>query len=111
MYPSDYGYATSGGNSTNRASCMSKELYNWQDNSYSDCYNNDWIHNLSSESQWTMSPYTEFSYRIFTVINYTGFVYFDDAYFGYAVRPVVHLKSTIKITSGTGSSTDPFILG
>ena len=29
MYPSDYGYATAGGTTTNRASCLAKELYNW----------------------------------------------------------------------------------
>ena len=29
MYPSDYGYATSGGTTTNRASCLAKEIYNW----------------------------------------------------------------------------------
>ena len=29
MYPSDYGYATSGGSSTNRASCMAQAFYNW----------------------------------------------------------------------------------
>ena len=29
MYPSDYGYATAGGTTTNRESCLAKELYNW----------------------------------------------------------------------------------
>ena len=28
MYPSDYGYATSGGSTTDRATCLAKELYN-----------------------------------------------------------------------------------
>ena len=108
MYPSDYGYATSGGSSTNRASCMSKELYSWEDNSYSDCKNNDWLL-ITYYSQWTMSPRAVFSDRVFTVVT-TGYVYYDDAYFSYAVRPVVHLKSTIKIASGTGSSDSPYVL-
>ncbi len=108
MYPSDYGYATSGGSSTNRASCMAKELYNWDSTNYSDCKNNDWLYN-SSAGQWTISPLVASS--VFRIVT-DGFV--DVAYYAsltYAVRPVVHLKSTIKITSGTGSSTDPFILG
>ncbi|MBD9098072.1 hypothetical protein EGP98_00490, partial [bacterium] len=109
MYPSDYGYATSGGSSKNRASCMGKELYNWDDSSYSDCKNNDWLYN-SSTTQWTMSPRADNAYRVFSVII-AGYVYDDDANRNRAARPVVHLKSTIKITSGTGSSTDPFILG
>ena len=41
MYPSDYGYATVGGTTTNKSSCRSKELSNWNDSSFSDCKNND----------------------------------------------------------------------
>ena len=109
MYPSDYGYATSGGSSKNRASCMAKELYNWDDSSYSDCKNNGWLYN-SSQYQWTMSPRADDSYYVFNV-NPAGFVSYSYAYNYLAGRPVVHLKSTINITGGTGSSTDPFILG
>ncbi len=36
MYLSDYGYATSGGATTNRASCLAKELTKWDDSSVSD---------------------------------------------------------------------------
>lgn len=43
------------GSSTNRASCMTKELYNWlYSNSSSECYDNDLISYLSS-LKWTMS--------------------------------------------------------
>ena len=109
MYPSDYGYATSGGNSRNRASCMAKELYSWDDSSYSDCKNNDWLLNTSTV-QWTMSPRADNSYNVFYV-NYAGFVYTDDARYTRAGRPVVHLKSTIKVISGSGTTSSPFILG
>ena len=109
MYPSDYGYATSGGSSANRASCMSKELFNWSDNSHRDCPNNDWLYN-SSQHQWTMSPRADLFYRVF-IVSYTGFVSCSSVFGALVIRPVVHLKSTIKITGGTGSSTDPFILG
>ena len=111
MYPSDYGYATSGGSSKNRASCMTKELYQWKvyNNDYCDCPNNDWLYN-SSQYQWTISPRADYSNHVFLIID-IGFVSSGIAKNAFAVRPVVHLKSTIKITSGTGSSTDPFILG
>ena len=108
MYPSDYGYATSGGSSTNRASCMGKELYSWSDSSYSDCKNNDWLLNTST-IQWTMSPRANFSFGVFRV-NTDGYVNGTSAYNAYADRPVVHLKSTIKIASGTGSSDSPYVL-
>ena len=109
MYPSDYGYATSGGSSASRSSCLAKELYGWKESSYSDCKNNDWLYN-SSHYQWTMSPRADYSGYVFFV-DTDGFVnsYIAYSYF-YTTHPVVHLKSTINITGGTGSSTDPFIL-
>ena len=109
MYPSDYGYATSGGSSTNRASCMAKKLYNWDSSSYSDCKNNDWLYN-SSTDQWTMSPRADNSDYVFLVTT-AAFVGNTYALNTFVASPVVHLKSTINITGGTGSSTDPFILG
>ena len=109
MYPSDYGYATSGGSSKNRASCMGKELYNWDDSSYSDCKNNDWLYN-SSQSQWTMSPRADYFNMVF-LVNTAGGVYDFNAYITSAGRPVVHLKSTIKVISGSGTTSSPYILG
>ena len=108
MYPSDYGYATSGGSSTNRATCMAKELYNWDSGSYSDCKNNDWLL-PSSGAKWSLSPYSSNSNGVFAV-GYRGNIGCSDPYNTFGVWPVVHLKSTIKITGGTGSSTDPFVL-
>ena len=112
MYPSDYGYATSGGSSKNRASCMAKALWNWYDSeySYSDCYNNDWLYN--SENQLTISPRADLSDYVFGVKE-GGFVggYSADDYRASALSPVVHLKSTIKVISGSGTTSSPYILG
>ena len=109
MYPSDYGYATSGGSSTNRASCMSKNLYDWYYSSYSDCKNNDWLLNTST-TQVAMSPHADSSNNVFEVGN-TGYVTSIPAADTGAVRPVVHLKSTIKVISGSGTTSSPYILG
>ena len=107
MYPSDYGYATSGGSSTNRASCMAKELINWYDD---DCKNNDWLLN-TLQHQWTMSPCADDSGHVFVVFD-TGYVDKSTAVdVGFKDRPVVHLKSTIKVISGSGTASSPFILG
>ncbi len=108
MYPSDYGYATSGGTTTNRASCLAKELYKWYDSSVSDCKNNDWMYN-SSLWQWAISPRDDYSYAIFYV-RPTGFVSSDYAFYPHAARPVVHLKSTIKVITGLGTKESPYIL-
>ena len=70
MYPSDYGYATSGGSTSDRTSCLNKELYNWNSSSYKDCTNNNWLYH-SGTAQWTISPYaySSFAYSVFSVYN------------------------------------------
>ena len=109
MYPSDYGYATSGGSSTNRNSCLAKELYNWDSSGYSDCKNNDWMYN-GNIWQWTMSPRADSSFNVFYVYG-AGYVSINFAGNTYAGRPVVYLKSTIKVISGSGTTSSPYILG
>ena len=107
MYPSDYGYATSGGSPTNRESCLAKELYNWDSSSYSDCKNNDWL--LYSSTQWTMAPDSGYSYDVFRVCS-AGDVNFNIARDTIAVRPVLALASTVGITGGTGTFSNPYQL-
>ena len=105
MYPSDYGYATSGGTTNDRHTCLNKELYNWD--SVSDCYNNAWI--FSSTSQLTFTPHTpDFSSVFF--LRSTGDVITTNSGWAGGVRPVVFLKSNIKIVDGDGSSNNPFVL-
>ena len=106
MNPSDYGYATSGGSTTNRQACLNKELYNWD--SVSDCYQNDWLYN-SSTHQWMLTnvPYSSYSSIVFYV-NSSGIVGHYGACNAYGVRPVVYLKSTVKITGGEGTSASPY---
>ena len=109
MYPSDYGYATSGGSTTDRATCLNTVLYNWNGSSVSDCKNNDWL--LKNSWQWTIFPGATSSYASGAAFvasdgNINGVV---ACYYG-GVRPVVYLTSNVKIASGTGSQDDPFIL-
>ena len=106
IYPSDYGYATSGNSSTTRATCLAKELYNWD--GASACYQNDWL--FKSSYMWSLSPRSSDGYIVFGVRS-GGYVRNYVASFTYGVWPVVYLKSTIKVTTGTGSSDSPFILG
>ena len=109
MYPSDYGYATSGGTTTNRASCLAKELYSWYDSNYIDCKNNDYLYN-SSLYQWTITPNSSSSNGVFYVVT-TGVVYLYSAYYsGNSASPVLYLKSTVEITGGDGTSGNPYTL-
>ncbi len=107
MYASDYGYATSGGSTTDRAACLAKELYYWYGSS-SDCKNNDWLFD-SSSYQWTLTPRSSYSNNVFNVYNY-GILNGNLAYAGNGARPSIYLKSNIAISGGDGSESNPYTL-
>ena len=108
MYPSDYGYATSGGSTTNRKACLAEDLSNWYSSSYSDCKNNDWLFN-SSTAQWTLTPDSSGSTGVFRVDN-TGYVLNYRAGISLGVRPSVYLTSNVSISGGDGTMNNPYIL-
>ena len=106
MYPSDYGYDTSGNSTTDRATCLSKGLYNWD--SASDCYSNDYLYK-SGYGQWTLTPRSSNSSPVFYVCI-SGCVSSIGAGNTSAVRPAAFLKSNISISQGDGSSSNPYQL-
>ena len=119
MYPSDYGYASVGGSTTNKSSCRAQALYNWNSSSYSDCKNNDWVYKSqliiwgSNKNEWLISPRASYSYdasHLGTVgyVNANILIYYSK----FAIRPTFYLDSSvIKIVGGTGTSTDPYHIG
>ena len=110
MYPSDYGYATSGGTTTNRATCMATKLYDWDGSGVSDCYSNDYLYK-SSYGQWTLTHGSKACWHAFMVTS-DGYVehYDDGVYNALGIRPTLYLKSNITISSGDGSSITPYNL-
>ena len=102
MYLSDYGYATSGGSTSDRSACLAKKLYDW------DCNNNDYLFK-SGYYQWTLVPDSDSAAIIFSV-NSGGFAYSIGANATFGVRPVAFLKSNISIAAGTGTSSEPYQL-
>ena len=105
MYPSDYGYATSGGSTTNRETCLNTELYNWDD--YDDCFNNDWLY--TGSHQWTLTPNSSISNYVFSVRSY-GTVLSGNANGRCDVFPALYLNSNVKISGGEGTESSPFTL-
>ena len=107
MYPSDYGYATDGG-STGRDACLSINL-NICINS--DCRENNWLYD-SSAAQWTLTP-EPYSAFVFTVSD-NGCLGANNAFNQHneytATYPAAYLSSNVKITGGTGTSSDPYQL-
>ena len=108
MYPSDYGYATSGGTTTNRATCIATSLSYEGWGKASDCKNNDYL-SKSSYNQWTLTPGYSSSSTVFSV-EMRGSVDGRDPYYTIGVRPATYLKSNISISQGDGSSSNPYQL-
>ena len=111
FYPSDYLYATSGGNATNRQTCLGLGMYtDWSNSSYANCKDNDWL-KPASGSTWTLSPGASSSanYSV-NRVDSSGYVSGNGAVFANGVSPVIFLKSTISITGGEGTSTNPYTL-
>ena len=116
MYSSDYGYATSGGGTDDRNTCLNTPVTSWYDYyneeepvHHPDCYENDWL--LPSTIDWTISPIanSDDSYNVFGVYS-RGFVGYDSADTAGGVRPSVYLKPDVFVTSGNGSTEAPYIL-
>jgi len=89
----DYGYATS------------NDYYSTQLSSYNTAASTNWLFNGKERILGNHS-----------IINYNGAVLKDyygeaDNVAGFPVRPVVYLNSQVYILSGSGTESDPFILG
>lgn len=108
IYPSDYGYATSGENTTSREICLITALFNWNSASFSDCKNNDWLYN--GDEKWTITPGSQ-SYLAFHVDN-DGHIYASSDGLGELrdVYPTVYLSSSVAITGGEGTEQNPYTL-
>ena len=96
MYVSDFGYAISPEKWT---TALYEENYGTDNWLYLDDY--EWLLSCSADD-------TDFAF--FVRSDYGGFVSYDLVYNAYAVRPSFSLASTATISSGTGTSTDPFVL-
>ena len=95
MYPSDYAYTFANG---------------VDDKCYTDTYNcntsiSSWLYK-SGTTQWTVSPSSSLAYYVFYVST-SGYVSNVNANYGNVVRPVVYLKSDIKLQGG-GTSGEPY---
>ena len=108
LYPSDYGYATAGGSTTTRSDCIETvSTSNWAN----DCKDYNWL-KPSNGSRWLLTPESSKYNTGFYCHANNGNIYmtsYIDS--GYNIFPTVYLKSEVIISGGTGSSSDPYIIG
>ena len=76
---------------------------------YSTCANSNWMVNSSYNYWWTLSSYAGDSSRVFGVISYGGVGSSNAGNSDGAVRPVVYLSSSVKL-SGSGTSSNPYTI-
>ena len=96
MYPSDYGYAST--DTTCRSYLNS-----------TNCKNNNWLLLDVENCIWTIT--SSIQYSNYTMhININGVITHYYSRFLANVNPVVFLKSNTKITGGTGTNTDPYVI-
>jgi len=105
VYPSDYGYATSGGSAANRTTCLTSSMSTW----VPDCSENNWMN--KNTNTLTISPLAteKHAYSIF-IIGTQGTMASSVATTPRAALPTIYLKSNLKIISGNGTLNTPFSL-
>ena len=112
MYPSDYGYATVGGTTTNRSGCRAIALMSYDTE---DCKNNDWLYTSqitswgSNAGEWFLSPYSS-DKNLVARLKSSGSVSLSGqslgiGYYKDSVRPTFYLDSSVLKIVGTGDGT------
>ena len=109
LNPSDYGLATNGDG--RREECLNVAVHAWDIlESSSGCYNDNYLH--KSANYWTLSSTSTLDVGLASYyISRTGDL--DNGYHNMArdVYPSLYLKSSVQITGGDGSISNPYILG
>ncbi len=101
MYPSDYGY------SVLSSSCARTRNLGSYNNAT--CAGQSWLYGQGSE--WTITPLSSSSYTVFYVYNHGYLSDRNNARNGSAARPVLYLDSSVYVIDGTGTQSDPYIIG
>ena len=103
MYESDYLYGVLA------SSCARTTAHGIGSYNTAACAGNNWLYGTSYE--WTMTPCSYDSDSVYH-IAYSGYVTNSAyAYYGFAVRPVLYLGSTVYKIDGDGSINNPYIIG
>ena len=105
LYMSDYGFATAGGSTTSRSSCISKRMQDWAD--YDDCFDNNWLYN--NTTYWTITPKGYYSAAA-NRVNELKYMWSNYAAYPHNVRPVIFLNEDVSINGGNGSFDYPFTI-
>ncbi len=115
IYPSDYGFATSGGEENNRIKCMNNSMNIWNLDNLNFCNSNDWLYNsqIITSGKWTITPvnYENNAVDIFCVRH--NALNASNSNGIYHINPVIYLNSNVNIIKDNnhdGSEEKPYII-
>ena len=102
VYASDYGFAAS-------PSAWTTTLWNYDGNDANgiSIKTINWMY--MGYSEWTMAPHSSYSFGVFSLSSY-GYLYYDNANYGYGSRPVLYLKASVAYAGGSGTKDSPITL-
>ena len=105
-YASDYILSAGNGSGNTRDKCI-----NNNSDTYSDCVsNNSWLNSTNTDGpSLTITPVYGTEYPSNVASIYTG-IYSYNAYTSNTIKPTVYLNPKVKITSGSGTQDNPFII-
>ena len=107
MYASDYGYATSGGSTIDRATCLTTELYNW--GNIEECKENSWLYTGKTAQRFLDVDSSSNNYVF--VLPVSGTIARSNVTLANSeVSPALYLSSNVRITGGDGSHDNPYTL-
>ena len=105
LYPSDFGYATSGSDTMSREECLAINISHYDHyNSFSgECGKNQWIKQTGSR-EWLISGDESSSRYQVLRLSQSGYISGYQANSEHDVRPVVYLKADVKFNNRPGEN-------
>ncbi len=110
MYPSDYGYSTTGQDNISSEMCRRVLLSEGNYDKYSLCYENSWIYLLGGK--WFLTPLASGGRAdaVYFENSANGTVHIGTASASVGVFSTVYLKANVKVVSGDGTHENPYYL-
>ena len=108
VYTSDYGYTSTNSECRNNLKSGTTYTNNTYDFTSAKCKIDNWMYTQDDTWWWGITPYRNSNEIAFGI----GYGASNSSYASvrHKVRPVLYLKSNIEIISGSGTSSDPYIL-
>ena len=105
--PTDYGFASGCGTTTSRSQCLSQPLASWNNPTYSDCINNNWLN--FNGSYWTLTKNSDTTDSVF-IKNTDGSISSSLVTENHNIYPVLSILNAYYATieSGNGTINNPY---